>query len=150
MRTCDLHLHFSIYIGKLRKQTCIYFSPMKIRIANILSDNISISKTSYDKTWYYENLFIGFIFTFSFSILSKSKTTSSFFIVEIPVENVNRYFHIYHCIKISIFPLKKSICDVYINRFNNTHREKLKCKKKNRTAVFSNMSLLSISYLYLQ
>lgn len=132
MRTCDLHLHFSIYIGKLRKQTCIYFSPMKIRIANILSDNISISKTSYDKTWYYENLFIGFIFTFSFSILSKSKTTSSFLIAEIPVENENRYFiyiSLYKNLHISS-KKKKNICDVYIIRFYNTHRGKLKCKKK--------------------
>lgn len=151
MRTCDLHLHFSIYIGKLRKQTCIYFSPMKIRIANILSDNISISKTSYDKTLYYENLFIGFIFTFSFSILSKSKTTSSFLITEIPVENENRYFIYISLYKIlHISSKKRNICDVYIIRFYNTHRRKLKCKKKNRTAVFSNMSLLSISYLYLQ
>lgn len=146
MRTCDLHLHFSIHIGKLRKQTCIYFSPMKIRIANILSDNIGISKT-----WYYENLFIGFIFTFSFSILSKSKTTSSFLIAEIPVENENRYFIYISLNKIlHISSKKRNICDVYIIRFYNTHRGKLKCKKKNRTAVFSNMSLLSISYLYLQ
>lgn len=151
MRTCDLHLHFSIYIGKLRKQTCIYFSPMKIRIANILCDNISISKTSYDKTWYYENLFIIFIFTFSFSILSKSKTTSSFLIAEIPVENENRYLIYISLYKnLHISSKKRNICDVYIIRFYNTHRRKLKCKKKNRTAVFSNMSLLSISYLYLQ
>lgn len=42
-----------------------------------------------------KTFFIGFIFTFSFSILSKSKTTSSFLIAEIPVENENRYFHLY-------------------------------------------------------
>lgn len=131
MRTCDLHLHFSIYIGKLRKQTCIYFSPMKIRIANILSDNIGISKT-----WYYENLFIGFIFTFSFSILSKSKTTSSFLIAEIPVENENRYFIYISLYKNLHISSKKNICDVYIIRFYNTHRGKLKCKKKLNRSIF--------------
>lgn len=102
------------------------------------------------KPYIMKTFLLCFIFTFSFSILSKSKTTSSFLIAEIPVENENRYFIYISLYKNLHISSKKNICDVYIIRFYNTHRGKLKCKKKNRTAVFSNMSLLSISYLYLQ
>lgn len=97
-----------------------------------------------------KTFFIGFIFTFSFSILSKSKTTSSFLIAEIPVENENKYFIYISLYKNLHISSKKNICDVYIIRFYNTHRGKLKCKKKQNRSIFKYVTAKHFLSLYLQ
>lgn len=125
MRTCDLHLHFSIYIGKLRKQTCIYFSPMKIRIANILCDNISISKTSFEWKPFLLVSFLPFHSLFFLNLKPPVHFSLLRYLLKMKID-IFIYISLYKNLHIS----SQNILNVYIIRFYNTHRGILKCKKK--------------------